>query len=118
MKYMKLMDTMLGKTGIRHPIERLTSFGKQLEGLPPANSVSDMDYLYHLEHAIRKDMNHGSLDQYIVNNPQYWEKAHSALAGLGSYIKSSEESLGFDTSKIRAHLPDTGKENKYNLMSA
>jgi len=118
MKYIKLMDIMIGKTESKRWPERLDSLSAQIEKLSPAATITDLDYLYQLEYALREDMNRGNLDSYICQNPKYWKKAHKALSSLHDYILGSEKALALKPGMIDAHLALSGRENIYNKMIA
>jgi hypothetical protein len=116
MAYMKLVDTLLGKVETQHEVKKLVPFTEQLKKLPAARNLQDMDYLYHMEYALREDLNHGSIDPLIANNRNYWQIAHTALSTLQEYIQRSEQALALDPNTIQAHLAITGQKNPYNRM--
>ena len=118
LKYMKLMDIMLGKTSEKHWVNRLEALSIQLAKTPLAASLDELDYAYQLEYSIREDMNRGNIDSLISRNPNYWETANSALSGLNAYIQKSEETLRLSQEMVNAHQALSGPKNRYNRMLA
>ncbi len=115
-KYLKLMDILVGNTGIQDRVERLKELEHHLGTLAPASSTQELDYLNHLQYSLTEDMNRGRLGFLITRNSQYWQDAHSALSSLGEYITSSETSLGLSSGECEAHRALSGQKNSYNSM--
>ncbi|MBS1266730.1 MAG: hypothetical protein MAG795_00699 [Candidatus Woesearchaeota archaeon] len=112
--YMNIMNTMLGKNNQGSWAEKLRTVSQDLEDLPIAGSLQDLDYMYHLEYALRESMNRGNMDHLVSRNSQGWKLAHQVLNQLNKYISISEDNIGLSAKQIELRKPVTGPENTYN----